>query len=368
MSAVERPRHAAGAGVRESRGPRAPAPTPRRAPTLASRSRVRSPRARDLHDRADADVQIDAGAAAPTTTDDARAPARPLRRAGALAGDDDEPRAGRGSRRSCRASRGTTTFELAVPSPTTSSSRPRSTSTRCPTAWCRSRFHFNGTIFYCGERRAAAAHAGAVELLGALPPAGRDVAPADRRATTRAAAGSGCTRTRSHGLRQRARRAGPADLRRVRRRSPAGTADERRVDELLRSLLYEGYALYPYTPGATKNATPTPFGIVYPPATRPAAGRPSTTCSCECRCSAATRRPSRPRCSSCRRRASGHQAVERHVTLDGPGEQAFALDGRRGPGALEVGPGDPAACALRVRTRRRSPDGLDRARGAASAR
>ena len=33
-----------------------------------------------------------------------------------------------------------------------------------------------------------------------------------------------------------------------------------------RSLLYEGYALYPYTPGATKNATPTPFGIVYPPA------------------------------------------------------------------------------------------------------
>ena len=33
----------------------------------------------------------------------------------------------------------------------------------------------------------------------------------------------------------------------------------------MRSLLYEGYALYPYTPGV-KNATPTPFGIVYPPA------------------------------------------------------------------------------------------------------
>ena len=28
----------------------------------------------------------------------------------------------------------------------------------------------------------------------------------------------------------------------------------------------EGYALYPYTPTSTKNATPTPFGIVYPPA------------------------------------------------------------------------------------------------------
>ncbi len=38
------------------------------------------------------------------------------------------------------------------------------------------------------------------------------------------------------------------------------------VDEMVESLLYEGYALYPYTPGATKNATPTPFGIVYPPA------------------------------------------------------------------------------------------------------
>jgi hypothetical protein len=38
------------------------------------------------------------------------------------------------------------------------------------------------------------------------------------------------------------------------------------MNELVESLLYEGYALYPYTPGATKNATPTPFGIVYPPA------------------------------------------------------------------------------------------------------
>ncbi len=38
------------------------------------------------------------------------------------------------------------------------------------------------------------------------------------------------------------------------------------LQALVSSLLYEGYALYPYTPGATKNATPTPFGIVYPPA------------------------------------------------------------------------------------------------------
>src|ERR1700747_682930 len=38
------------------------------------------------------------------------------------------------------------------------------------------------------------------------------------------------------------------------------------LDQLVDSLLWEGYALYPYTPAATKNATPTPFGIVYPPA------------------------------------------------------------------------------------------------------
>ncbi len=37
------------------------------------------------------------------------------------------------------------------------------------------------------------------------------------------------------------------------------------VEALVDSLLYEGYALYPYTPGATKNAIPTPHGIVYPP-------------------------------------------------------------------------------------------------------
>jgi hypothetical protein len=38
------------------------------------------------------------------------------------------------------------------------------------------------------------------------------------------------------------------------------------LDELVDTLLWEGHQLYPYTPEATKNATPTPFGIVYPPA------------------------------------------------------------------------------------------------------
>lgn len=38
------------------------------------------------------------------------------------------------------------------------------------------------------------------------------------------------------------------------------------AESLAKSLLYEGYALYPYTPSATKNSTPTPFGIAYPAA------------------------------------------------------------------------------------------------------
>ena len=44
----------------------------------------------------------------------------------------------------------------------------------------------------------------------------------------------------------------------------SATSSKPHLDRLVDSLLFEGYALYPYTPGATKNATPTPFGIVYP--------------------------------------------------------------------------------------------------------
>ncbi len=54
------------------------------------------------------------------------------------------------------------------------------------------------------------------------------------------------------------------------------------LEQLIDSLLWEGYALYPYTPTATKNATPTPFGIVYPPAY--AAGLASTFDHLELRC------------------------------------------------------------------------------------
>ena len=54
------------------------------------------------------------------------------------------------------------------------------------------------------------------------------------------------------------------------------------LEQLIESLLWEGYALYPYTPTATKNATPTPFGIVYPPTY--ASGSSSTFDHLELRC------------------------------------------------------------------------------------
>jgi hypothetical protein len=55
-----------------------------------------------------------------------------------------------------------------------------------------------------------------------------------------------------------------------------------RLDELVDTLLWEGHQLYPYTPSATKNSTPTPFGIVYPPAY--AAGSPHTFARLKLQC------------------------------------------------------------------------------------
>lgn len=90
------------------------------------------------------------------------------------------------------------------------------------------------------------------------------------------------------------------------------------VEELLDSLVFEGYALYPYTSAATKNATPTPFGIVYPPAYAAGAdgpldhlqaqvvqaGGPDCGISGEVRFLSAT--------------GPGHQAQERRVAIPEP--------------------------------------------------
>jgi hypothetical protein len=146
-----------------------------------------------------------------------------------------------------------------------------------------------------------------------------------------------------------------------------------RLEELLESLLWEGYALYPYTPGATKNATPTPFGIVYPPAY--AATLASTFDHLELRC--LVRAPADAVLSAEIRflAASGerHQAAPHRVEL--PGAMAGALAGRPARkevtvGGLTVGvaletrrwPGEEAyTVMLRVDNLTLASSGLDRA-------
>ena len=126
-------------------------------------------------------------------------------------------------------------------------------------------------------------------------------------------------------------------------------------ERLVDSLLYEGYALYPYTPSATKNATPTPFGIVYPPAYAAASDatfdhlvlegqlEDDAQVSAEVRFLA----PAGER----------HRAIAKRIALAGPGEQDFVVGGLRVRLGLEVG----ARVRLRVENRTDAPADLDRA-------
>jgi hypothetical protein len=145
------------------------------------------------------------------------------------------------------------------------------------------------------------------------------------------------------------------------------------LEALLESLLWEGYALYPYTPGATKNATPTPFGIVYPPVY--AATLASTFDHLELRC--IVQAPPDAVLSAEVRflEASGerHQGQARRVEL--PGAMAGALSGRAAVKPASVGAltvelsletvplpaGDEYEVVLRVRNRTLVSSGLDRA-------
>ncbi|HXU46490.1 MAG TPA: hypothetical protein VN783_13265 [Thermoanaerobaculia bacterium] len=113
------------------------------------------------------------------------------------------------------------------------------------------------------------------------------------------------------------------------------TAAVSHLDRLVSSLVREGYALYPYTPGAAKNSTPTPFGILYPLAY--AAREPTTFDHLQVEC--LLHAPSVAELFATARflQASGprHQAVERRVDLppvwlaaltDRPAAIDFAFD------------------------------------------
>jgi hypothetical protein len=93
------------------------------------------------------------------------------------------------------------------------------------------------------------------------------------------------------------------------------------LETLVSTLVYEGYALYPYTPGATKNATPTPFGIVYPPAY--AAGSGATHDRLQVQCLVL---------------ADAEPALDAEVVfLHGTGERHQAVERRVGPGEFDFG-------------------------------
>jgi hypothetical protein len=122
-----------------------------------------------------------------------------------------------------------------------------------------------------------------------------------------------------------------------------------KLDELVETLLYEGYALYPYTPGATKNSTPTPFGIVYPPAY--AEGNPAAHDHLRME-GGLVAREGAPVSATVRFLApSGerHQAAERRVELPVAGKAVpFAFDGLEGRARLRVDAAGEGVLRVRV--------------------
>lgn len=87
------------------------------------------------------------------------------------------------------------------------------------------------------------------------------------------------------------------------------------LDQLVDSLLYEGYALYPYTPNATKNATPTPFGIVYPPAYAAECAGAFDHARLECSAEPGPGATLAVTLRYLETTGDGHEAAERHVEL-----------------------------------------------------
>ncbi|HEY6780592.1 MAG TPA: hypothetical protein VI111_06525 [Thermoleophilaceae bacterium] len=108
------------------------------------------------------------------------------------------------------------------------------------------------------------------------------------------------------------------------------------LDELVETLLWEGYALYPYTPGAIKNATPTPFGIVYPPAY--AERTPSTFDHLRIQCLVEGDGELSAEIRFLQSAGSNHEARERRVDLRAPGRFELAFPPLAGRVRLRVEP------------------------------
>ncbi len=127
------------------------------------------------------------------------------------------------------------------------------------------------------------------------------------------------------------------------------------LDQLVDTLLFEGYALYPYTPGATKNATPTPFGIVYPP--RYAQHSGATYDRMRIECLLAEDGDVTGTVRFLQGAGERHEAQERRIELPGPGVVPFDFAGLAGRAGLEV---SERRMVLWVVNETEVPDGLER--------
>ena len=244
-------------------GARRDRPAPRgRARARLRRARVGAGRPAGLRDRAHGAGHDRARAARATTPRRARSSSSCSGRRSA----GPRPRAassGTRPTRSCRRSPARRPSASPCRRASTWRSRRRSTSTALPDGEVPLAFNFNGTVHYRGDdgRLQMSLVPWSCSAEFRLPVSTwRDLIEHYYPRT-----GWIALREETLAALQREKaQARAADARRLRGRAARGGAVS--VDELVDSLLYEGYALYPYTPGATKNATPTPFGIVYPPA------------------------------------------------------------------------------------------------------
>jgi hypothetical protein len=140
--------------------------------------------------------------------------------------------------------------------------------------------------------------------------------------------------------------------------------DAEGLETLLRTLLWEGYALYPYTRGTAKNATPTPFGIVYPPAYAAASGGARSALALRGLALAATGAPVSAELRFLQASGSRHEAVERRTSFGAralselvsePEEQTFADDGLCALVRLSARPLEGGAHAVELRVENTTP-------------
>jgi hypothetical protein len=127
------------------------------------------------------------------------------------------------------------------------------------------------------------------------------------------------------------------------------------LEALLDTLLYEGYALYPYTPGATKNATPTPFGIVYPPVYAAGSGATFDHLQIQCLTDGAA---VSGEVHFLQATGTRHEGMARRIDLPAPGAREFDFDALRGTASLSL---EDGRMTIRVENHTEVEPGLERA-------